>query len=603
MSDEDDNYDDFMLSDDEGMESIEMEEETGDEDEEMYKSNEDNNQDDQEQRMEQYVQHVQDTFEKKNGKKAEDICGKLFEEARNLKEDEQYKEARDSFLRIYHMEEFSSEENIDRLMTWKFKSLNEILHLRALQLYYRKTGVQNLVLQVLEDTATMSFFLQRIDFQIDENIFELLSNTFEVLAPKWERVFLFDIEKIDKENMICKIGFQKKFMDQFQWILKKSGKNFKLQNLQRIIRKKLFIAIVWHQRLTVGNVFIPEISSQVQITDQDNECTSFEENTDLESVSMFLQYYILEYMQTALIDNRNLFKKCIDYFEKMISRSLTFSQESGLMVILYTSKTIWILDSDSENDIFFALMNYYDRKEELKNMFLNILKHLEEMGKLREGDITSSFHKFVLSGFIFTSMILEAISKDKINPFDFQQVKIALGSPIVNALKTVYKCFGQLELKELNANISRISELSVVLGGIIQDIYYLAQTLKLWRRIAQLYSCISINDIIGMLQISDDNEMTRDDLLTILMKSIMKDRSVVYFKIDLTSDLVYFGDENKVMLPRCSKEEFRLTSSPKDGEPSTNAKLIDFEYVNDVGIYNSPTTVSYTHLDVYKRQI
>ncbi|AJT79662.1 Rri2p [Saccharomyces cerevisiae YJM1248] len=589
MSDEDNNYDDFMLSDDEGMESIEMEEETDDEDKQNIEINEDNSQDDQDRGAARHKQHEQGTFEKHD--RVEDICERIFEQGQALKEDERYKEARDLFLKIYYKEEFSSDESIERLMTWKFKSLIEILRLRALQLYFQKNGAQDLVLQILEDTATMSVFLQRIDFQIDGNIFELLSDTFEVLAPKWERVFLFDIEKVDRENMICKIEFQKNFMDQFQWILRKPGKDCKLQNLQRIIRKKIFIAVVWYQRLTMGNVFTPEISSQIEILVKDNECSSFEENNDLESVSMLLQYYILEYMNTAQINNRRLFKKCIDFFEMLISKSLTFSQESGLMVIIYTSKIVFILDSDSENDLSFALMRYYDRKEELKNMFLYILKHLEEMGKLRERDITSLFHKFILSGFIFTSMILEAISIDKINPFGFEQVKIALGSPIVNVLEDVYRCFAQLELRQLNASISLIPELSVVLSGIIQDIYYLAQTLKLWRKIARLYSCISISDIISMLQISDDNEMTRDDLLTILMRSIMKNRSVVYFKLDLTSDLVYFGDENKVMLPRCSKEEFRLMISPKDEETTEKARLIDFEYVNDVAIYNNPTRI------------
>lgn len=589
MSDEDNNYDDFMLSDDEGMESIEMEEETDDEDKQNIEINEDNSQDDQDRGAARHKQHEQGTFEKHD--RVEDICERIFEQGQALKEDERYKEARDLFLKIYYKEEFSSDESIERLMTWKFKSLIEILRLRALQLYFQKNGAQDLVLQILEDTATMSVFLQRIDLQIDGNIFELLSDTFEVLAPKWERVFLFDIEKVDRENMICKIEFQKNFMDQFQWILRKPGKDCKLQNLQRIIRKKIFIAVVWYQRLTMGNVFTPEISSQIEILVKDNECSSFEENNDLESVSMLLQYYILEYMNTAQINNRRLFKKCIDFFEMLISKSLTFSQESGLMVIIYTSKIVFILDSDSENDLSFALMRYYDRKEELKNMFLYILKHLEEMGKLRERDITSLFHKFILSGFIFTSMILEAFSIDKINPFGFEQVKIALGSPIVNVLEDVYRCFAQLELRQLNASISLIPELSVVLSGIIQDIYYLAQTLKLWRKIARLYSCISISDIISMLQISDDNEMTRDDLLTILMRSIMKNRSVVYFKLDLTSDLVYFGDENKVMLPRCSKEEFRLMISPKDEETTEKARLIDFEYVNDVAIYNNPTRI------------
>lgn len=207
MSDEDNNYDDFMLSDDEGMESIEMEDETDDEDKQNIEINEDNSQDDQDRGAARHKQHEQGTFEKHD--RVEDICERIFEQGQALKEDERYKEARDLFLKIYYKEEFSSDESIERLMTWKFKSLIEILRLRALQLYFQKNGAQDLVLQILEDTATMSVFLQRIDFQIDGNIFELLSDTFEVLAPKWERVFLFDIEKVDRENMICKIEFQK----------------------------------------------------------------------------------------------------------------------------------------------------------------------------------------------------------------------------------------------------------------------------------------------------------------------------------------------------------------------------------------------------------
>lgn len=65
----------------------------------------------------------------------------------------------------------------------------------------------------------------------------------------------------------------------------------------------------------MGNVFTPEISSQIEILVKDNECSSFEENNDLESVSMLLQYYILEYMNTARINNRRLFKKCIDFLK------------------------------------------------------------------------------------------------------------------------------------------------------------------------------------------------------------------------------------------------------------------------------------------------
>ena len=70
------------------------------------------------------------------------------------------------------------------------------------------------------------------------------------------------------------------------------------------------------------------------------------------------------------------------------------------MVIIYTSKIVFILDSDSENDLSFALMRYYDRKEELKNMFLYILKHLEEMENFGRGILPLCFtNSFLAASF------------------------------------------------------------------------------------------------------------------------------------------------------------------------------------------------------------
>lgn len=157
MSDEDDNYDDFMLSDDQGMESIEMEEETDDEDEKMIRLDE---QPDQKQEGGQYEQQMQDAAGKVDSEQG--ICKVLFEQGLNFKEDEQYKEARNSFLKIYYREEFLRDESIDALLIWKFKSLNEIIRLRAPRFHFQSNNSQDLALQVLEDAATMSVFLQRI---------------------------------------------------------------------------------------------------------------------------------------------------------------------------------------------------------------------------------------------------------------------------------------------------------------------------------------------------------------------------------------------------------------------------------------------------------
>lgn len=82
MSDEDNNYDDFMLSDDEGMESIEMEEETDDEDKQNIEINEDNSQDDQDRGAARNKQHEQGTFEKHD--RVEDICERIFEQGQAL---------------------------------------------------------------------------------------------------------------------------------------------------------------------------------------------------------------------------------------------------------------------------------------------------------------------------------------------------------------------------------------------------------------------------------------------------------------------------------------------------------------------------------------
>ena len=66
------------------------------------------------------------------------------------------------------------------------------------------------------------------------------------------------------------------------------------------------------------------------------------------------------------------------------------------------------------------------------------------------------------------------------------------------------------------------------------------------------------------------------------MKSIMNNTAKVYFKLDLTQDLVYFGDENRKLLTPFSKHLYLGT---RNISPSASHSLK--EWVDNVGVFET----------------
>ena len=232
-----------------------------------------------------------------------------------------------------------------------------------------------------------------------------------------------------------------------------------------------------------------------------------------------------------------------------------------------------------------ALHHYNSPHDHLKRIsscqtaFWDCYKCLEELG------ISSTLRDLTLCGFILSSMLLLGHvdrANHPISPFELEQLKVVETTPLLQNLKQIYTDFIDYNLDQFADSLHKIHRFHPHLSTLLEALTLLLQTLKLWNRVATLYSCISLQDIQTKLQIGPLPPLTRNDLLTILMKSIMNNTAKVYFKLDLTQDLVYFGDENRKLLTPFSKHLYLGT---RNISPSASHSLK--EWVDNVGVFET----------------
>lgn len=309
----------------------------------------------------------------------------------------------------------------------------------------------------------------------------------------------------------------------------------------------------------------------------------------VQKLNLILQIFIFNFLQKGASQHdkyRRQFEINIEYLQIMSTDSLALQQDSELMLILHVSMGISFLprnenDRDEEDDDARILTSFIERVSNCRNEFLMSLKKLEEIGYSRDSNRLQLFHKLIICVFVMTSMILVGFNKIKINPFNFEEMKILEDFKFIHLLKQMYSSFIDLNLLQLYDNLNHLEQLQMVLSYLIERILQSGQTIKIWTQIAPNYSCISLNDLCSLLKYSESIDVTRNDILTVLMKSVMKGKAAIYFKIDLTKDIVRFGDDNKVPLTVCPKDSFSLRENTQEG--------IDMEYANDVGIFDIET--------------
>lgn len=506
MSDEDGNYDDFMMSEDEDIESVEMEE-----DSDVELSGEANESDigvqqnDKARDNDPLLQNIQRWY----------FLGKSY------KEDQDYVKARETFFKVVNC----GAEGVEHFM---FKSLKQILKCWYLEITYggftsqRCHNFLTSLQDFLDSTNTLSFD----HTYVRKSVISLLRK----FVPDIDSTFLFDEKLIVSVDVI-------KFQLEILRLCEQSL--LKRYNVCEFLHFKKVENLVWYGRLTSNTVD--------ESTFKELEDTT---NNSFEVLLLQLQCHIFNYLQSCIVSFDNL-QKCVTCLEEKLSGSLSLSQQPRLMSVLHFGKSLVSLHKES-------YQGYYKKILSCREEFWGCLRNLEEIGNVKtSGNVY--FKNLTLTGFILTSIILLKDTEEEeedITPFELEQIKIIEHTDIVQDLKSVYSDFKALDLRQLASSMYKLHAFQMQLKPLVDKVYQLARVKKLWNNIAPLFTCISLHDIQEELKIGDDKRVSRDDLLTELMKSIMNGTAKVYFKLDLTLDLVYFGDEYKRSLVHCTKEDY-----------------------------------------------
>lgn len=542
-SDEDANYDEFMMSEEEGAGMIEMEEESNEEADGSDSG-------------------------ATNAGDSVDLAAlqNSYESALSFAEDQEFDRARELLVGLYRRSDD---------LGWKWKSLVQILRMWVSEVYYNGVDEDQ---KIQDDFSTLVGFLRDNHSEIDGALLrESLKELLDELFPFLSRELLFATELIAVSHIESTMQLRLNCIAQLQTFLEGERVPW-AKELRNSLEFKRLTAKIWKDRLTLGSIDLHDLHAlEVQCeTISLDDATNDPEYTD--RLSLILQCHIFCFMAWPGDISESRLLVFVETLEQLSSKSLSISQSLGLMLQLNTARAILLLLAEANDETREELPLVRDVSS-LRERFWKCLQHMEEIGGSQK-DFSSLFEKFILSGFILCSMILYRAERTKINPFDLEQIKIAQDSPCVAQLQTVYRNFVNSDLPGLYASIQQLEAVKSLLSGLIQNVYYLARLIKLWTQIAPVYSCISLKDLQQMLQLDEATLFTRDDLLTVLMRSIMKGTAKIFYKLDLTRDLVFFGDEYKLQLGTHSKESFAKDSFGKNSK--------NLEWANNVGIFNDP---------------
>lgn len=564
MSDEDGdaNYDDFMMSDEDGADMVEMEEETDEEDG-------------------CFTEEAGNVGTSTKGTLDERELEELCERAVSFMEDQDFKRSRDILQEVLNSTDKYKTELTG--IVWRWRSLSQISRSWLSEIHYN--GIDDRIFHGTLDAFRV--LVDHVDWTVLLNgdlVNSTLTQLVHELCPPSKRDFLFTVELIADDSIARKMRLR------LQCIALLQGSQGLAEALtgevKHILELKRIAAKIWSDRLEKGHIDLRDIHGL-----QESCCeTSIDDATNdqhyAEKIGLVLQCHIFNYLSGHEELPEDVFSRLIEQLELFSSNSLSVSQHLGLMIQLSTARALVMLSRLGNDESRIELPLFYRDIETLRGQFWSCLQQMEEIGGSRQ-NFSSLFEQFILSGFIFCSMILHRRMHDQINPFDLEHLKIALEVPSIRLLQTIYHHFLQLDLRKLHEGIQQLSAVKKLLRGLVENIYYLGQLTKLWEQIAPVYSCISLQDIQNMLEIDQAIKMSRDELLTVLMTSILNNTAKVYYKLDLTRDLVYFGDEYKVQLCSHPKQSFvNETVFTESG-----AKLSHLEVANNIGVFDQPCSL------------
>ncbi|CCE61135.1 hypothetical protein TPHA_0A00500 [Tetrapisispora phaffii CBS 4417] len=549
---EDGNYDDFMMTDEEALEGVEM----ADDINEIYTDNKDPRLDDF-----GFYNNINNTdndvYQEESPMKAMpplQSIQDIYDKALHIKEND------DLDLAVTIFESIAFSENITKNDTSiVLRSFEQLINIIALK-YKINSTIPSINSLIDEIQKLFIFISNNFNYLKKSYVEDTLSHILSDMTPNLYKGYLFDAGFSESSSVLEEFKFQKEFINQFHILVHNFKDIIETERLETIIYLKKFTIDITIEFLSNGCIDIKNCSNNYSFIDM----SALKKETDvLFAFNTYYQYFIYEFIQTGTIVEVNQFKNYLDIFERIQANSFSAIQNSETMILFYFGKTlsriIFDLYSDSNSDA--ELISFFENINRCKREFRICLKILEELGG-KYNDYQNPFQWLIISGYVFSNMILYHSNEETlINPFEIEQLKAERDSNIVIGLQLVYNNYIDLNLTELASNMEKLSPLRSHWDKLVNKIYYLGIVTKLWTQIAPVYDCISIKDLRKMLRLHQDSMPSHDELLEILMKSITKNDKSVYFKLDLINDLVYFGVEYNIPITNYPASKFNSNKS------------------------------------------
>lgn len=522
MSDQE-NYDDFMMSDDD-MDSIEMEDEEND-----TREAESSNTSDSTGLMEKYQRGI------------------------NLMSDEEFIAARGVFLGLL------GEETIGDELALQVNS--HILRCWCQLLVYSEPESEQY--QLIR--GDFERYVARVNDLHGKNVSLDLEQDYLNVVSQFQsnlvdRIFIFDVSVEQSRDLVSKLQFKQAIFEMLQgsWVF------HKYPRVKSAISLKQQITRTWIEILSNGNSADVDTSALISSFQRDQ--------LNLDELQLVLQCYVSKFLNDQEIpySEGNEFKECIRQLESKSNDSLAIAQRSDINLILHLCKALYLImfEMDQEEMVgghdercirrFVSINKFYQNISHCKEEFWECLKSLEELG-------TNKFHfdkfmQIIVGGFVLCAMILKKprsrsiarseameeeglqVDNNDINPFEYEQLRIAPDHEFIAKLQTLYEVFTTLRVDQMYHCLVELDCLRTPLARLFDQVCYLVQKRKLFDEIAPVYSQISISDLRRMIQIHPANQPSRDEILIHLMRYRMQDKSID-FKLDFTKDIVYFHEE------------------------------------------------------------
>lgn len=433
-------------------------------------------------------------------------------------------------------------------------------------------------------------YLLRNNCSVDgSRILPFLQRLIIDLFPDLTNRYMFELREVsemDKTRLLNKINLRSRLYTIFKclptWIAD--------EQVQEFLELQSLILSHWKRLISTG-LIRPDTDNDISqlidygsldslITALLNESESSNEKISKEKTleqriiiqryELIFQIFTLSYFLNGKTIINDIFEikldRILQIFQRYSNDLLTVSQDSKIMLLYHLSYSIQLI-------INIPQMRAPHKSMLLcRDQFLSSLRHLEILGSYSQWQ-RNGHCQYILIGFILVSVFIilqekyidnrEQLYGDTLlDPFEYEEVKIiGKTAQCEEVIKRLQKnCIKIIRLTDLQESYY---ELQNILSGlshgkifekyriIIEEMFNIAVKSKLLYKIVPLYERISIEDLQNLLTYDPKGyPLSKDDIIQLLMEfkldeGLERRKKLSSFSIDFIEDHVLFDEETR----------------------------------------------------------